>query len=93
MIRSCGARWAAPGGSVREGAVPPARGCSTRTNPSRSREIVRDINKFSNNVMARQLYLTLGAEIARRRRRAPRTPLASIAQLARRKKASRRPSS
>jgi D-alanyl-D-alanine carboxypeptidase/D-alanyl-D-alanine-endopeptidase (penicillin-binding protein 4) len=25
---------------------------------------VRDINKFSNNVMARQLYLTLGAEVA-----------------------------
>jgi D-alanyl-D-alanine carboxypeptidase/D-alanyl-D-alanine-endopeptidase (penicillin-binding protein 4) len=25
-------------------------------------EIVRDINKFSNNVMARQLYLTLAAE-------------------------------
>ena len=25
--------------------------------------LVRDINKFSNNVMARQLYLTLGAEI------------------------------
>jgi serine-type D-Ala-D-Ala carboxypeptidase/endopeptidase (penicillin-binding protein 4) len=25
-------------------------------------ELVRDINKFSNNVMARQLYLTLGAE-------------------------------
>jgi D-alanyl-D-alanine carboxypeptidase/D-alanyl-D-alanine-endopeptidase (penicillin-binding protein 4) len=27
-------------------------------------EVVRDINKFSNNVMARQLYLTLGAELA-----------------------------
>ena len=27
-------------------------------------EIVRDVNKFSNNVMARQLYLTLGAELA-----------------------------
>ena len=25
--------------------------------------VVRDINKFSNNVMARQLYLTLGAEL------------------------------
>jgi D-alanyl-D-alanine carboxypeptidase/D-alanyl-D-alanine-endopeptidase (penicillin-binding protein 4) len=25
-------------------------------------ELVRDINKFSNNVMARQLFLTLGAE-------------------------------
>jgi D-alanyl-D-alanine carboxypeptidase/D-alanyl-D-alanine-endopeptidase (penicillin-binding protein 4) len=28
-------------------------------------EIVRDINKFSNNVMARQLYLTIGAEMDR----------------------------
>jgi D-alanyl-D-alanine carboxypeptidase/D-alanyl-D-alanine-endopeptidase (penicillin-binding protein 4) len=27
-------------------------------------EIVRDINKFSNNVMARQLYLTLAADLA-----------------------------
>ena len=26
-------------------------------------QIVRDINKFSNNVMARQLFLTLGAEV------------------------------
>ena len=26
--------------------------------------VVRDINKFSNNVMARQLFLTLGAELA-----------------------------
>lgn len=26
-------------------------------------EVVRDINKFSNNVMARQLFLTLGAEL------------------------------
>ncbi len=28
-------------------------------------DIVRDINKFSNNVMARQLFLTIGAEIDR----------------------------
>jgi serine-type D-Ala-D-Ala carboxypeptidase/endopeptidase (penicillin-binding protein 4) len=27
-------------------------------------QVVRDMNKFSNNVMARQLYLTLGAEAA-----------------------------
>ena len=30
---------------------------------SSNAELVRDINKFSNNVMARQLYLTLGAEL------------------------------
>ena len=29
-------------------------------------EVVREINKYSNNVMARQLYLTLGAEAAKR---------------------------
>ncbi|HSD60415.1 MAG TPA: D-alanyl-D-alanine carboxypeptidase, partial [Burkholderiales bacterium] len=27
-------------------------------------EVIRDINKFSNNVMARQLFLTLGAEVS-----------------------------
>ena len=43
-------------------------------------EIVRDINKFSNNVMARQLFLTLGAEARRRAGAAPkprRAPLRS----------------
>jgi len=30
---------------------------------ARNAELVRDINKFSNNVMARQLFLTLGAEV------------------------------
>ena len=29
-------------------------------------EVIRDINKYSNNVMARQLFLTLGVESARR---------------------------
>jgi D-alanyl-D-alanine carboxypeptidase/D-alanyl-D-alanine-endopeptidase (penicillin-binding protein 4) len=29
-------------------------------------EVVRDINKYSNNVMARQLFLTLGMEAGRR---------------------------
>jgi D-alanyl-D-alanine carboxypeptidase/D-alanyl-D-alanine-endopeptidase (penicillin-binding protein 4) len=33
-------------------------------------EIIRDINKYSNNVMARQVFLTLGAEV----RGAPGTP-------------------
>ena len=48
-------------GGVREGAA----AAGTRplaVVPSQSMsEIVRDINKFSNNVMARQLFLTLGA--------------------------------
>ena len=49
------------GGSIRDGQVPPgARLLHTARSPALS-EIVRDINKYSNNVMARQLFLTLGA--------------------------------
>lgn len=48
-------------GAVRNGIVPPdARLISTLQSPALS-EVVRDINKYSNNVMARQLYLTVGA--------------------------------
>jgi D-alanyl-D-alanine carboxypeptidase/D-alanyl-D-alanine-endopeptidase (penicillin-binding protein 4) len=50
-------------GSVRDGAAGPnARLLYTHESEPLS-EIVRDINKFSNNVMARQLYLTLAAEL------------------------------
>ncbi len=49
-------------GAVRDGTTAPdARLLASAQSPSLS-EIVRDINKFSNNVMARQLFLTLGAE-------------------------------
>jgi D-alanyl-D-alanine carboxypeptidase/D-alanyl-D-alanine-endopeptidase (penicillin-binding protein 4) len=48
-------------GGVRDGAVPAeARRIVTLQSPALS-EIVRDINKYSNNVMARHLFLTLGA--------------------------------
>jgi D-alanyl-D-alanine carboxypeptidase/D-alanyl-D-alanine-endopeptidase (penicillin-binding protein 4) len=48
------------GGKVRDGPVPAsARPLSTWQSPPVS-EVIRDINKWSNNVMARQLYLTLG---------------------------------
>jgi serine-type D-Ala-D-Ala carboxypeptidase/endopeptidase (penicillin-binding protein 4) len=58
--------WAEIGGTwigtVREG-VASANARLTYVHESESlAEIVRDINKFSNNVMARQLYLTLAAE-------------------------------
>ena len=47
------------GGRVREGA-PPAGLRPAFDNPSPSlAEVIRDINKFSNNVMAQQLFLTL----------------------------------
>ncbi len=48
-------------GGVRDGATPAdARRIANLQSPALS-EIVRDINKYSNNVMARHLYLTLGA--------------------------------
>jgi D-alanyl-D-alanine carboxypeptidase/D-alanyl-D-alanine-endopeptidase (penicillin-binding protein 4) len=49
-------------GSVRDGPVPAgAKLLHTLDSPSLA-EIVRDTNKFSNNIMARHLFLTLGAE-------------------------------
>lgn len=48
------------GGKLRVGAVPPgARPVAFQESPPLA-DVVRDINKFSNNVMARQLFLTLG---------------------------------
>lgn len=47
-------------GQVRDGATPAqARPLATARSPSMS-EVVRDVNKYSNNVMARQLFLALG---------------------------------
>ena len=62
--------WAELGGSltggVRDGTVPAdARAVAVLPSPTLA-EVVRDINKFSNNVMARQLFLTLGMEAGRR---------------------------
>ena len=48
-------------GSVRDGTVPPSARLLAQHESPPLAEIVRDINKFSNNVMARQLFLTLGA--------------------------------
>jgi D-alanyl-D-alanine carboxypeptidase/D-alanyl-D-alanine-endopeptidase (penicillin-binding protein 4) len=49
-------------GTVRDGAVgADARPIATVESPALA-QVVRDMNKFSNNVMARQLFLTLGAE-------------------------------
>lgn len=46
-------------GDVLEGAAPLAPPSFELTSPSLA-EVIRDINKFSNNVMAQQLFLTLG---------------------------------
>jgi D-alanyl-D-alanine carboxypeptidase/D-alanyl-D-alanine-endopeptidase (penicillin-binding protein 4) len=60
--------WAETGGAwtgaVRAGPVPPAALALHAMESAALAEIVRDTNKLSNNVMARHLYLTLGAESA-----------------------------
>ena len=50
-------------GAVREGTVPPSAKLLYTHESEPLAAIVRDINKFSNNVMARQLYLTLAAAL------------------------------
>jgi D-alanyl-D-alanine carboxypeptidase/D-alanyl-D-alanine-endopeptidase (penicillin-binding protein 4) len=50
-------------GGVRDGAVPAGAQLLFSTESPSLAEVVRDINKFSNNVMARQLFLTLSAEM------------------------------
>ena len=47
-------------GSVRDGIAPADQPPSFVVNSPPLAEVVRDINKFSNNVMAQQLFLTLG---------------------------------
>ena len=48
-------------GSVRDGAAPLTRPTFEFASPALA-DVVRDINKFSNNVMAQQLFLTLGLQ-------------------------------
>jgi D-alanyl-D-alanine carboxypeptidase/D-alanyl-D-alanine-endopeptidase (penicillin-binding protein 4) len=55
-----GGAWS---GTVREGVAPPGAAPFYVHESAPLAEIVRDINKFSNNVMARQLYLTLAGEL------------------------------
>lgn len=60
------ALWRAGGGvwegKVREGVIPVgSRLLAVHESPPLS-DVVRDINKYSNNVMAQQLFLTLGAD-------------------------------
>ena len=49
-------------GGLREGALPASARLLARADSPALAEVAREINKYSNNVMARQLYLTLGAE-------------------------------
>jgi serine-type D-Ala-D-Ala carboxypeptidase/endopeptidase (penicillin-binding protein 4) len=69
-VRAVGGMWAEMGaklqGQVREGPVPAGlRPVFEAASPPLA-EVVRDINKYSNNVMAQQLFLTLGLQQKRR---------------------------
>ena len=58
--------WQELGGTItggwRDGLVPAGARLLATGESASNADLVRDINKFSNNVMARQLFLTLGAE-------------------------------
>jgi D-alanyl-D-alanine carboxypeptidase/D-alanyl-D-alanine-endopeptidase (penicillin-binding protein 4) len=49
-------------GAARDGMVPPGARLLHTQESEPLAQIVRDVNKFSNNIMARHLFLTLGAE-------------------------------
>src|SRR6185295_17832946 len=76
--------WAEMGGTwagvVRQGTASPTAQLVYVHDSEPLAEIVRDINKFSNNVMARQLYLTLAAEMGGAPAR-PELALVAIRQL------------
>jgi D-alanyl-D-alanine carboxypeptidase/D-alanyl-D-alanine-endopeptidase (penicillin-binding protein 4) len=55
-----GGRWR---GQVVDGVVPADARLLTQYDSPPLADLIRDINKFSNNVMARQVYLTVGAEM------------------------------
>ncbi len=59
--------WQELGGTItggwRNGPVPAEARLLATAESASNAELARDVNKFSNNVMARQLYLTLGAEM------------------------------
>ncbi len=60
LWREIGGEWT---GAVREGVAPAGRSPFHVHESAPLGAIVRDINKLSNNVMARQLFLTLGAQL------------------------------
>jgi D-alanyl-D-alanine carboxypeptidase/D-alanyl-D-alanine-endopeptidase (penicillin-binding protein 4) len=66
FARALRAMWTELGGrisgQVREGVVPPDAALLGGIDSPPLAEVIRDINKFSNNVMARQLFLALAPE-------------------------------
>jgi D-alanyl-D-alanine carboxypeptidase/D-alanyl-D-alanine-endopeptidase (penicillin-binding protein 4) len=75
--------WTELGGSLRggwrEGVVPPEARVLSRIDSPTVAEVIRDINKYSNNVMARQLFLSLSAA---QRRDEDGTPIIGAARQA-----------
>ena len=63
-LRAIGGLWAEMGGRIggriREGQVPPGLKPAFEFASPPLPEVIRDINKYSNNVMAQQLFLTIG---------------------------------
>jgi serine-type D-Ala-D-Ala carboxypeptidase/endopeptidase (penicillin-binding protein 4) len=59
LWRNSGGVWR---GVVRDATVPPEARRVALQESAPLAELIRDINKFSNNVMTRQLFLTLGAQ-------------------------------
>jgi D-alanyl-D-alanine carboxypeptidase/D-alanyl-D-alanine-endopeptidase (penicillin-binding protein 4) len=63
-LRALGGMWAEMGGRVggqmREGRVPAGLKPAFEFGSPPLAEVIRDINKYSNNVMAQQLFLTIG---------------------------------
>ena len=56
---NAGGSW---GGRLREGTVPADARRIALNESAPLAEVIRDVNKFSNNVMARQVFLTLGTD-------------------------------
>lgn len=52
------------GGRMREGQIPGGKRPLVRFESLPLAEVIRGVNKYSNNVMTRQIYLTLGVEAA-----------------------------
>ena len=69
--------WEESGGTLaggwKDGAVPPDAKLLATAKSESTAELTRDINKYSNNVMARQLFLTLGAEVLKQPGRSDRS--------------------
>ncbi|WP_047471393.1 D-alanyl-D-alanine carboxypeptidase, partial [Delftia sp. ZNC0008] len=52
-------------GTVRDGRVPAGLQPAFQSESPSLAEVVRDINKYSNNVMAQQVFLTMGMQRTR----------------------------